>query len=140
MGWLPGTCLLLRREALDRIDWLDEAFFFYNENIDLSWRLRKAGYGLACATRIHVRHHEGVATRSDPALLARAIREGYAGSVLLARKHHPWAVGLVRLGVSIEVAWRSAQVRRRMATGQSLSPREQALLAVAPEVLAVMRS
>lgn len=140
MGWLPGTCLLLRRDALERIEWLDEAFFFYNEDIDLSWRLRKAGYKLACATRIHVRHHEGVATRSDPAVLARAIREGYAGSVLLARKHHPWAVGLVRLGVRIEVAWRSAQVRRRLASGRQPSPREQALLSVAADVMTLMRS
>jgi len=115
MGWWPVTCLLLCRDALERVDWSDEAFFFYNEDIDLSWRLQKAGCKLACATRIHVRHHEA--------------------SVLLARKHHPRAVGMVRLGVRIEVAWRSAQVRRRLTSGRQPSPREQALLSVAADVM-----
>lgn len=134
MNWLPGTCLLLRREALDAIGWLDEGFFFYNEDLDLSWRLRKAGWTIACAPAIHVRHHEGVATRSDPAVLAKAIREGYAGSVLLARKHHPWAVPLVRLGIRLEVHGRAWWVQMRLRRGLPPTPREQAILDLLPSL------
>jgi GT2 family glycosyltransferase len=42
LSWVPGTCVLLRREALDEVGWLDENFFFYNEDLDLSWRLTAA--------------------------------------------------------------------------------------------------
>ncbi|MEB3299997.1 MAG: glycosyltransferase family 2 protein [Candidatus Sericytochromatia bacterium] len=134
MNWLPGTCLLLRREALDAIGWLDEGFFFYNEDIDLSWRLRKAGWTIACAPMIHVRHYEGAATRSDPAVLARAIREGYAGSVLLARKHHPWAVPLVRFGISLEVRGRAWWVQMRTRRGFRPTLREQAIVDLLPSL------
>ena len=135
MDWLPGTCLLLRRAALDAIGWMDEDFFFYNEDLDLSWRLRKSGWRLECLPAMHVRHHEGVATRSDPAVLARAVREGYLGSVTLARKHHPWATWIVRRVIQIEVRFRAARIRARSTQGHLPNPREQALLDGLPELL-----
>lgn len=127
MDWVPGTCLLLRREALDQVGWLDEDFFFYNEDLDLSWRLRKAGWQLACAPDIRVHHHEGAATRSDPAVRARAMAEGYRGSYLLARKHYPWAAELVRWGLRVELWWRGRELGRKVAAGLPLTEREQAL-------------
>ncbi len=128
LSWLPGTCLLLRREALDAVGWLDEDFFFYNEDLDLSWRLRRAGWQLDCATWVHVYHHEGVATRSDREVLVRAIREGFAGTVLLARKHYPWATHVVRWAVRLDVNQRCARIRARMTRGEEPSFRDLALL------------
>lgn len=128
MDWAPGTCLLLRREALDQVGWLDEAFFFYNEDLDLSWRLRKAGWQLACAPGITVHHHEGAATRTDLQVRARAIAEGYRGSLLLARKHYPWAAALVRLGLVAELGFRAWTLGRKQRSGLPLTDRETAYL------------
>ncbi|MEB3187913.1 MAG: glycosyltransferase family 2 protein [bacterium] len=136
MSWLPGTCLLLRRAALEAVDWLDEDFFFFNEDLDLSWRLRRSGWRLACLPAVHVRHHEGVATRSDPAVLTRAVREGFLGTVMLARKHHPWATGLVRRVVRLDVLFRAARIRARSRRGLLPSRHEQALLDGLPELIA----
>ncbi len=45
---LSGACLLLRRSALEAIkfgeEYFDENFFMYQEDIDLAWRLRLAGW------------------------------------------------------------------------------------------------
>ncbi|MBT7035082.1 MAG: glycosyltransferase family 2 protein, partial [Lentimicrobiaceae bacterium] len=41
---LPGAFMLLRKEALDKTGLLDEEFFMYGEDIDLSYRIIKAGY------------------------------------------------------------------------------------------------
>ncbi|MDR1679291.1 MAG: glycosyltransferase family 2 protein [Prevotellaceae bacterium] len=41
---LAGACMFLRRELLDKTGGLDEAFFMYGEDIDLSYRIRQAGY------------------------------------------------------------------------------------------------
>lgn len=128
MGWLPGTCLLVRRSALDEVDWLDEDFFFYNEDLDLSWRLRRAGWKLACLPWIRVRHHEGTATRSEPAVRARAIAEGFRGSWILARKHYPWAAGGVRLGLLAYVRLRRAWVITKKVTGNPPSDWDRAFL------------
>ena len=41
---VSGAFFMLRREALDKAGLLDEDFFMYGEDIDLSYRLQKAGY------------------------------------------------------------------------------------------------
>jgi hypothetical protein len=139
MSWVPGTALLLRRAALDAIGWLDEAFFFYNEDIDLSWRLRKAGWRIGCAPLVQVVHQEGTATRSDPRVRARAILEGYRGSVHLTRKHVPWATGLVRLGLRLDVWWQARRITAKQQAGRALDDREEALLLCLPQVATSLR-
>ena len=41
---ISGAFCMLRRSALDKIGLLDEDFFMYGEDIDLSYRLLKGGY------------------------------------------------------------------------------------------------
>ncbi len=131
MSWLPGTCLLLRRTALEAVGWLDEDFFFYNEDLDLSWRLRKGGWKLVCLPGVRVRHIEGHATRSDLEVRARAIAEGYRGSVILTQKHYPWATGLVRGGLRVGVALQTRLLRLKERYRGGLSDREQAMIRAA---------
>ncbi len=42
--WVMGAALLARKEALDAIGGLDEAFFLFSEEVDLAYRLREAGW------------------------------------------------------------------------------------------------
>ena len=42
--WATGAALLLRRSALDEVGLLDERFEMHMEEIDLCWRLQRAGY------------------------------------------------------------------------------------------------
>ena len=41
---LAGAFMLMRREALDKVGLLDETFFMYGEDIDLSYRITQGGY------------------------------------------------------------------------------------------------
>ena len=54
---LSGFCLLMRREVFEEMDGWDERFLNGDEDLDLSLRLRKAGYLLGVCRRIFV-HHE----------------------------------------------------------------------------------
>ncbi len=59
-GWLAGTALMIRREALESVGGgLDDAFFMYWEDADLSMRLRRAGWTLAEFPDGHVKHFGG---------------------------------------------------------------------------------
>jgi GT2 family glycosyltransferase len=44
VDWMLGSCLLLREEALKQVHGFDEGFFMYYEDIDLCFRLKKAGW------------------------------------------------------------------------------------------------
>ncbi|MFZ5567205.1 MAG: glycosyltransferase family 2 protein [Pseudomonadota bacterium] len=57
LDYLTGACLLLRVDALSQIGLFDEKrYFMYWEDVDLCFRLRRAGWGLAVADRTQVWH------------------------------------------------------------------------------------
>ncbi len=41
---VSGSCMLIRREVIEAIGWLDEAFFAYQEDTDFCFRARQAGW------------------------------------------------------------------------------------------------
>ena len=123
--------MLLRREALDAVGWLDEAFFFYNEDLDLSWRLRRAGWELWYCPAAVVFHHEG---GSSAHVRDRVVLEGYRGSLLLAHKHHGrLGYGLTRAALRVAVKARLLGLRvwqRCRPADEALAGRIQGLEAV----------
>jgi GT2 family glycosyltransferase len=60
--WAIGACLLLRRAAFDAIGGFDEAQWMYAEDLDLGWRLRRAGWITWYEPRARVLHDAGAAT------------------------------------------------------------------------------
>jgi GT2 family glycosyltransferase len=60
---IKGACLLLRREALDQVGLLDEGYFMYTEEVDLCYRLARAGWELWWVPQAEVVHHEARSTR-----------------------------------------------------------------------------
>ena len=67
VGWLSGSCLLLRRAAFDAIDGFDERYFMYMEDVDLGDRLGRAGWQNVYVPTAEVLHHKGHSTGRDPA-------------------------------------------------------------------------
>ncbi|HEY9720545.1 MAG TPA: glycosyltransferase family 2 protein [Oscillatoriaceae cyanobacterium] len=128
LSWVPGTGVLLKREALEAVGWLDEDFFFYNEDLDLSWRLKKGGWHLVYHPRVVVWHHEGESSRL---IRPRALLEGYRGALLLVRKHHGrLAYGVTRFAMRVEVAVRLAWLRVAGGRGEEAIARREAYEAV----------
>ena len=55
--WVSCACVMLRRSAWKQIGGFDERFFMYGEDVDLSFRLRAAGFLLRYCPRAAVWHH-----------------------------------------------------------------------------------
>jgi N-acetylglucosaminyl-diphospho-decaprenol L-rhamnosyltransferase len=88
VGWLSGSCLLVRREAFDQIGGFDERYFMYMEDVDLCDRFGKAGWLNVYVPSAEVLHHRGHATRHAPARsLVAHHRSTY---VFLADRHSGW--------------------------------------------------
>jgi N-acetylglucosaminyl-diphospho-decaprenol L-rhamnosyltransferase len=59
VGWIAGTCLVLRRAAIDAVGPLDEQFFLYFEDVDYGLRLRRAGWRVAWLPTTAITHVGG---------------------------------------------------------------------------------
>jgi len=63
---VSGAAVWLRREALDDVGGWDERYFMYMEDVDLCWRLRGAGWGVAYEPAGRVVHVQGASTARRP--------------------------------------------------------------------------
>jgi len=60
--WVVGAFLLVRRTAWDEVGGFDEAQWMYAEDLDLGWRLDRAGWRALYVPRAQVIHAESAAT------------------------------------------------------------------------------
>ena len=88
---VSGAFCLLRRKALDEIGLLDEDFFMYGEDIDLSYRLLKGGWhNWYLPTKIL--HYKGESTNKGT---PHYVNTFYKAMAIFFRKHYPHSRGLV---------------------------------------------
>jgi GT2 family glycosyltransferase len=60
---LTGAFMCLRRTTLEKTGWLDEDFFMYGEDIDLSYRITQAGYANYYLPTTSIIHYKGESTK-----------------------------------------------------------------------------
>ncbi len=60
---LSGAFMMLRKSVLDHIGLLDEDFFMYGEDVDLSYRVLKAGYKNIYFPETRIIHYKGESTK-----------------------------------------------------------------------------
>ena len=63
VDWAHGAFLLIRRRAFADVGGFDPRLWMYAEDLDLSWRLRKAGWSTLYEPRAQVRHEVAASTR-----------------------------------------------------------------------------
>ena len=88
---LAGAFMLLRKEALNKVGYLDERFFMYGEDIDLSYRIRKAGYENYYLPE-RIIHYKGESTKKD----IRYVRNFYEAMLIFFNKHYPDSNGFFK--------------------------------------------
>ncbi len=77
VDWVSGSAVLLRREALDRVRGFDEGYFMYVEDLDLSTRLRRAGWEIRFSPELEVVHVGGVSTGRSRRMFLEHGRSAY---------------------------------------------------------------
>lgn len=111
--WVSGAAVVLRRTAMDEVGGFDPAIFMYAEDVDLSWRLRAAGWTLAYLPRAAVFHDTYARPGEEKPLQAV---EGTFNNLLLRTRFGSWFDVLIGvLGVARQVCARSSFPGRRTA-------------------------
>jgi GT2 family glycosyltransferase len=72
-----GTFMMVRREVIDQVGGWDDQYFFYGEDLDYFYRIKKAGWKVMFYSKPLLTHHKGASSglRKESRAVTRASRE-----------------------------------------------------------------
>lgn len=121
---MSGAFMFLRRSALDKAGLLDEDFFMYGEDIDLSYRILKCGYTNHFLPS-RILHYKGESTVKSS---YRYVHTFYQAMQLFFKKHYSHYSIIVSLPIKLAIwtramlAYVGNQFRHRKESGCRLYP------------------
>lgn len=96
---VSGAFMFIRKEALDKVGLLDETFFMYGEDIDLSYRVLQAGYkNYYLPTQIL--HYKGESTKKNS---LRYVNAFHKAMIIFFRKHFSHYSGLYSAFITLTI-------------------------------------
>jgi GT2 family glycosyltransferase len=101
---ISGAYCMLRRRALDQVGLLDEDFFMYGEDIDLSYRLLKGGWQ-NWYLPLDIVHFKGESTQKST---FRYVHVFYQAMLIFFRKHYSHLSIFYTLPVKAAIYFRAA--------------------------------
>ena len=81
---LAGAFMFMRMETLDKVGLLDEDYFMYGEDIDLSYRITKGGYKNYYFPETTIIHYKGESTKKGS---LNYVMVFYNAMIIFANKH-----------------------------------------------------
>ncbi len=105
-----GAFMLVRREAIDQVGLLDEAYFMYGEDLDWAYQIKANGWKIYYNPAVTVTHVKRAASRHS----SKAKVEFYRAMDIFYRKFYArqtplWLHGLIVTGINLP--WRLYQVK-----------------------------
>jgi GT2 family glycosyltransferase len=87
IAWITGCAFMVKNEVLKKVGLLYEPFFIYYEDVDLSFRIKNAGYDLGYAPASVIYHIAGMSHKSS-----KKTAEGYISPKVhyLNARNHIW--------------------------------------------------
>ena len=107
---ISGAYCMLRRKALDQVGLLDEDFFMYGEDIDLSYRLLKGGWQ-NWYLPLDIIHYKGESTQKSS---FRYVHVFYQAMLIFFRKHYGHLSFLLSLPIQAAIYFRASMALMKM--------------------------
>ena len=103
---MSGAFMLIRKTVLDKIGFLDETFFMYGEDIDLSYRIKKAGYKNYYFPYTQIIHYKGESTKRSS---LNYVVIFYKAMAIFSNKHFSgsnafWFNALIHLAIFLKAS------------------------------------
>jgi N-acetylglucosaminyl-diphospho-decaprenol L-rhamnosyltransferase len=104
VDWVSGAFMALRRDAIPDVPAFDDKYFMYVEDVDLCWRMQRAGWTVNYAPKAIAVHHVGMSGRLVP---TRMVFCHHRSMLRFHRKTYegPWR-SLVHVVVAVGIATR----------------------------------
>ncbi len=102
---LAGAYMMMPRKVIDEVGMLDEDFFMYGEDIDLSYRMLKAGYQNYYLADSQIIHYKGESTKKGS---LNYVYVFYKAMAIFTRKHFRGSeAGIYLFFIQIGIAMRA---------------------------------
>ena len=119
--WVTGAVMLVRRSVFAAIGGFDEGFFFYEEDEDLCWRLRRRGHQVAVVGWAEAEHRGGESVARAASWPREQLYRGHVRFV--RRRGGAGAAVLCRLCLTVVLlAKRAVRMFGRQASADSQVP------------------
>ena len=103
---LAGAFMMIKREVLDKVGGFDETFFMYGEDVDLSYRIQKAGFKNHYFAESSIIHFKGESTRKGS---MNYVRMFYNAMSIFVRKHYGGSkAGIFSFLIHVAIWFRAA--------------------------------
>lgn len=115
VDWVSGACFLARRSVLEDVGGFDEGYFMFAEDMDLCWRVGRAGWGVGFEPAAVVTHHEGVSRRRHPYRMALAHHRSalrFASRTTSGFRRALLPLAALGLGFRLVASWSAIFARR----------------------------
>ncbi len=114
---IVGAFFLTRKSVLEKVGLFDEQFFMYGEDLDLCYRIKKAGFKVMYVPEVKIIHYKGVSSgiKKDSSAITtatieskkRSVNAFYSAMIIFYKKHleksYPFFVNwLVYLGINLK--------------------------------------
>jgi N-acetylglucosaminyl-diphospho-decaprenol L-rhamnosyltransferase len=103
VDWLVGACLMTRREVIDEVGLMDEAYFMYSEELDWCRRIREAGWRIVYLPEAQIIHHVGKS--SEQAETERHVNFQRAKLRYFRKYHGRLPTALLRMILLLNYVW-----------------------------------
>lgn len=101
---LSGAYMWMRKSVLDKIGLLDEAFFMYGEDIDLSYRIILAGYKNYYLPDVKIIHYKGESTKKGS---LNYVFVFYNAMIIFSKKHFAQKAKMFSFFINIAIYLRA---------------------------------
>jgi N-acetylglucosaminyl-diphospho-decaprenol L-rhamnosyltransferase len=105
VDWVSGACILARPDAFREVGGFDDKYFMYFEDVDLAWRLSKAGWTTMLAGGAMITHSGAHSTRAHSQLMRRAHHDSAVR--YLSKRYRGWHLAPVRAVLRLGLLIRS---------------------------------
>lgn len=111
-GWLSGACLLVRRSVFDELGGFDPGYFMYFEDVDLGYRIGKAGYRNVYEPAATITHTGAHSTNTESARMVKVHHD--SARRFLGKKYSRAILWPLRVSLNLGLRARSAFMRTRL--------------------------
>lgn len=122
-----GACFMMRRDVFKAVGRFSEEYFMYADDLDLSYKIRQAGYSVVCLTDCAVTHHGGRSAAQQGAWFT-AIAQRNAMAQFFYRTRGPVSAGAYRMLTAVAAVLRLGLTGAALALAGKGRHREQMLM------------